>query len=85
MSPTVVRLRDLRLAQHLSQAELGRRAKVRQATISALESGKTRRLDLAVLDRLAAALKVQAVALLGWEPGAPARRPSRKPRRPRRR
>jgi transcriptional regulator with XRE-family HTH domain len=48
----------------LSQLELADKAGVRQATISELESGKTRRLDFDVLERLAAALGVPATRLL---------------------
>jgi transcriptional regulator with XRE-family HTH domain len=56
MTPIVVRLRELRTAKGWSQLELAERAKVRQATISGLESGTARRLDLAVVERLAKAL-----------------------------
>ncbi len=84
MSPTTLRLRELRTASGLSQVELGRRAHVRQATISRLERGPVRLLDLGVLDRLASALHVQPVLLLGWENGAPPNAP-RKAQRARRR
>lgn len=84
MSPTTLRLRELRTASGLSQVELGRRAHVRQATISRLERGPVHVLDLAVLDRLAAALHVQPVLLLGWSETAPAK-PAPKARRARRR
>lgn len=85
MSPTVLHLREVRQAKGLSQVELGQRAKVRQATISALESGRVRNLDLDVLDRLAAALGVQPVLLLGWDQGQPPKKGGRGPRRARRR
>lgn len=49
-------------------------AGVRQATISLLESGKVRRLDTEVLDRLAAALKVSPLELLADERPSPRRR-----------
>ncbi len=85
MSPTTLHLREVRQAKGLSQVKLGRRAKVRQATISALESGRVRNLDLDILDRLAAVLEVQPVVLLGWEPEqASERSPAKGPRGPRR-
>lgn len=44
----------------MSQADLASRAKVRIATISAIENEKTSRVDLDVLERLAAALSTDA-------------------------
>ena len=41
-----------------SQVELGKRAGVRQATISHLESGNAKAVDLAVLEKIAKALGV---------------------------
>jgi DNA-binding Xre family transcriptional regulator len=67
MTPIVVRLRELRIARGLSQQELSERAGVRQAAISELESGKRRRVDLEVLDRLCVALGVQPGELLERE------------------
>jgi putative transcriptional regulator len=49
-------------------------AGVRQATISALETGKQQRIDLPVLDRLCAALDVEPGQLLEREPDKPKRR-----------
>ena len=67
MSPIVLRLREVRLARGLSQQELSERAGVRQAAISEIESGKRRRVDLDVLDRLCATLGVQPGELLALE------------------
>jgi transcriptional regulator with XRE-family HTH domain len=74
MSPLVTRLRALREERGWSQLRLADEAGVRQATISLLESGKVRRLDTEVLDRLAAALGVKPLDLLANEPPAPKRR-----------
>jgi transcriptional regulator with XRE-family HTH domain len=59
-----VRVRELREAAGLSQQALGDFAGVRQATISELESGKRRRLDFVILERLADALGVEPGELL---------------------
>lgn len=64
MTPLEINLRKLRQKKGLSQAELGKRAGVRQAAISALENGKRQRVDLDMLDRIAKALGVKATALL---------------------
>lgn len=56
MSPIVLRIEELRSAKGWSQRELARRAGVRQATMSHLESGKAKELDLSVLERIAHAL-----------------------------
>lgn len=67
VTPISVQLRRHREAKGLSQQALGDLAGVRQATISELESGKTRRVDLDVLDRLCAALGVEPGELLERE------------------
>src|SRR3954471_7648944 len=67
LSPIVVRLLEEREAQGLTQAQLAEKADVRQATISELETGKTRRVDLDVLDRLCGALDVEPGELLERE------------------
>jgi putative transcriptional regulator len=64
MSPIQVTLREVRQAAGLSQLALADLAGVRQATISDLETGKTRRVDLDVLDRLARALRCEPGDLL---------------------
>jgi transcriptional regulator with XRE-family HTH domain len=58
LSPVYLRVRELREAKGLTQVELAARAKVRQATVSAIENEETRRVDLDVLERLAVALDV---------------------------
>lgn len=64
MTPLEINLRKYRERKKLSQAELGKLAGVRQATVSDLETGKGRRVDLDVLDRIAKVLGVKATALL---------------------
>lgn len=83
MTPIVLNLRSLRLAQGLSQVALGRLAKVRQVTVSAYEQDSKRRVDLDILARLAKALGVAPAALLGWQRPAPRPKATRKPRPPR--
>ena len=56
MTPIVVRVKELRTAQGLTQKELAERAKIRQATVSKLESGRAKAIDLEVLEKLARAL-----------------------------
>lgn len=63
----VIRLRPLRKQAGLTQDELAKRANVTQSTISALELGKTTRVDLPILERVAAALGVSPLALLVLE------------------
>ncbi len=62
--PLRLRIRELREAKGWSQDELARRAHVRQATISNFERGKTRSVDLDVLDRIATALRVDPAFLI---------------------
>lgn len=64
MTPIQVNLRKYREKKGLSQAELGKLARVRQDTISGLENGRGRRIDLDVLERIAKVLGVKATALL---------------------
>jgi transcriptional regulator with XRE-family HTH domain len=62
MGNTVLRLREWREQRGLRQVDLAERAGVRQATVSDIETkakaGHLRRLDLAVLERLAKALGI---------------------------
>ena len=65
MSPIRLRVRELREAQGWSQVELSERAGgVRLATISDYESGRIKRPDLAILERLAEAFGVEPGFLL---------------------
>jgi transcriptional regulator with XRE-family HTH domain len=70
VSPIHIRIQELREAKGWSQAELGRRSGVTQATISRLESGETGSIALANLERLADALGVNAAALIAHEPAS---------------
>jgi transcriptional regulator with XRE-family HTH domain len=64
MTPVALRLAQLRNAKHWSQSELARRSGVPQSTISRLESGDTRSIDLDNLGKLAEALGVNAAYLI---------------------
>jgi len=64
MTPIMLRVRELREAKGWSQAELARRAGVRQATLSAIENELTTSVDFTVLDRLAKVLEVDPGFLL---------------------
>jgi transcriptional regulator with XRE-family HTH domain len=54
----LIRVQELREAKGWNQAELARRAKVRPSTLVDMEKGRTNRIDLDVLERLADALDV---------------------------
>ena len=56
MTPIVLRVKELRTAQGLTQKQLAERAKIRQATVSKMESGRVKSIDLEVLEKLAKAL-----------------------------
>lgn len=73
MSTIRVRVRELREALGLTQAELAERADVRRATVNRIENARVTAIDLAVLDRLATALKVEPGFLIVRE-GATKRR-----------
>ncbi len=68
LTPVLIRLRELREARSLSQAELSRLSGVPQPTISRIEGGTTA-IDLGVLERLANALEVDAALLIRHERG----------------
>jgi transcriptional regulator with XRE-family HTH domain len=74
MTPIQVGLRAVRERAGLSQAALAEKAGVRQATISEMESGKTGRIDLDVLDRLCRALDTTPGELLVLTRSRPARK-----------
>ncbi len=64
MAPLGFRIRELREAKGWSQARLAEEAAIRQATVSGLETGTTRRIDLDTLERLGKALGVEPASLL---------------------
>lgn len=68
MSPIRLRIRELREALGLSQEELANRAGIRQATVSELERRRGGRVDLDVVEKLAAALNVEPGDLIVREP-----------------
>ena len=61
MSPLRLRVRELREALGLTQAELATRADIRRATVNRIENAKVTSIDMDVLERLA--------DVLGVEPG----------------
>jgi transcriptional regulator with XRE-family HTH domain len=73
VTPIRVTLRAAREAKGLTQAQLAALVDVRQATISDLETGKSGRIDLEVLDKLC--------RVLGVEPGDLLEREGKKRRR----
>jgi transcriptional regulator with XRE-family HTH domain len=58
MSPLRLRVRELREALGLTQAELSQRAGVRRATVNRIENAHVTAIDMDVLERLADALGV---------------------------
>ena len=64
MPSLVFRIRELREARGWSQERLAVQAGIRQATVSGLETGATRRVDLDTLERLGKALGVDPASLL---------------------
>lgn len=77
MTPVRIRLREARLARGLSQVRLAELAGVRQATVNALENGKTRGVEFATLDALARVLEMAPEMLLTSVPEAPPEKPRR--------
>ena len=65
--PIRLRVKEMREALGLTQAELARRAHVRIATVSAIENGGTRGVDFDTLERLADALELNAALLIEHE------------------
>lgn len=64
MQLAIVNLRALRERAGLTQVELAERAETSERAINHLENGKTRRVDLDLLDRVARVLKVEPGELL---------------------
>jgi transcriptional regulator with XRE-family HTH domain len=67
MAPLELNLRKHREGKGLSQAQLAKLARIRQAAISDLETGKRRSVDLDALDRIAKVLGCEPGDLLGRE------------------
>ena len=59
VSPLRLRVKELREALGLSQAELAERANVRRATVNRIENAHVTAIDMDVLERLAEALGVE--------------------------
>ena len=59
VSPLRLRVKELREALGLTQAELAERAKVRRATVNRIENAHVTAIDMDVLERLAEALGVE--------------------------
>ena len=57
--PLVLRVRELREALGLTQAELAERAGVRRATVNRIENAHVTAIDLEVLEKLGDALRVE--------------------------
>lgn len=68
VTPIRLTLKDARDAAGLTQSELAERVGVRQATISDLETGKSGRIDLDVIERLCRVLKIEPGDLIVLEP-----------------
>lgn len=68
MTPLRIRVRELRQARDWSQEELANRSGVRQATISNLETAKSQRLEVPIIERLAKALGVEPHELFETAP-----------------
>lgn len=75
MTPLRLTLLELRTRAQLSQEALAHAAGIRQATVSALETGKARRIDLDTIERLAKALGVPPHELFETIPAKSKARP----------
>jgi putative transcriptional regulator len=64
MTPVVLRLREVRQSRGITQTQLAATVGVRRATISDLETGKTRTETLDLIDRLCHALTCEPAELL---------------------
>jgi transcriptional regulator with XRE-family HTH domain len=81
MCALFVRVKELRVALGLTQAELADRAGVRRATVSRIENAQVSGIDFSTLERLADVLGVEPGLLIGRLPPGGVRpvpdRPSR--------
>mgnify|MGYP002778407806 FL=1 len=64
MSPLMLDVRRMRERRGMTQVQLAELAGVRQATISAMETGQTRGVDFDVLERIAEVLDVEPGSLI---------------------
>ena len=64
MAPITIRLKQLRQAQGLTQRELAEKAGIRRATVNRIENARVKSIDIEVLEKLAAALGVNAALLI---------------------
>lgn len=80
MSQLVLRVRELREALGLTQAELAERARIRRATVNRIENARVTAIDLDVLEKLADALGVEPGFIIvrsSGETGSKPRHPKR--------
>lgn len=75
MSPLVLRVRELREALGMTQAELAERAGVRRATVNRIENARVTAIDLEVLEKIADALGVEPGFIIVRAPGGTSTRP----------
>jgi transcriptional regulator with XRE-family HTH domain len=68
MTPLQLQIRTLRDQQGLTQAELAAAAGVSRATINRIETGRSRTVDLDMLEKVARALGVAPQLLLADQP-----------------
>jgi transcriptional regulator with XRE-family HTH domain len=64
MTPITLRIREVRLSRGLTQVQLAKAAGVQQAAISSLETRELQKIDVGVLERVAAALDVDPALLI---------------------
>jgi putative transcriptional regulator len=64
MTPVRIRLKEIRESKGLTQVDVAERAGLRRATVSDIENGKTTRIDLETMEKLANALGVDAALLI---------------------
>ena len=74
MSPVYLRVKELRVALGLTQAELAARAGIRRATVSRIENRQVTAIDFRVLERLADVLGVDPGFLFARVPVAGVKR-----------
>lgn len=75
MSPLVLRVRELRKALGLTQAEVAERAGVRRATVNRIENAKVTAIDFDVLEKLADVLGVEPGFIIVRSSGATGSKP----------